>query len=257
MRWIKLDGAVNVRDIGGMPTEDGNHTLGGALIRADNLQNLSAADVRILVEQIGVRTIVDLRTTNEVSSEGPGPLTGLPSLAHQHLSLLPEATDSSTDAVADALLVRQRAASKRYAGDTLSVHYLGYLERRPDSVVAALRAITASPGPAIVHCAAGKDRTGVLTALALTVAGVPRTEVIADYVATADRIEAILARLRASPTYAADVSRRPAAEHAPQRQTMAAFFEQLDESHGGVFSWLTNHGFGADEVSELRAKLRR
>ena len=88
-------------------------------------------------------------------------------------------------------------------------HYLGYLEERPDQVTGALRDIATAAGAAIVHCAAGKDRTGVIVALALTAAGWNPDAIVADYVATDDRIEAILDRLRRSRTYAKDLSERP------------------------------------------------
>jgi protein tyrosine/serine phosphatase len=123
-------------------------------------------------------------------------------------------------------------------------------------VVGALRSIAEACGAALVHCAAGKDRTGVVVALALTAADVRTEAVIADYAATGERTEAILNRLRRSPTYARDIDSLPAQEHQPRPQTMAAFLEQMDARHGGVTRWLTDHGLGTDDLSLLRAKLR-
>ena len=80
----------------------------------------------------------------------------------------------------------------------------------------ALRDIATADGAAIVHCAAGKDRTGVIVALALTVAEVEPDAIVADYVATDDRIEAILDRLRRSRMYAKDLSERPVQAHLPR-----------------------------------------
>jgi protein-tyrosine phosphatase len=73
MAWIELDGAVNVRDLGGLPTSGGQLTAAGRLLRADNLQELSAADVTKLVRDIGVTTVVDLRSSQELKLEGPAP----------------------------------------------------------------------------------------------------------------------------------------------------------------------------------------
>ena len=73
MSWIELEGAVNVRDVGGLPTVDGRTTRPGVLLRSDNLQDLSAADVTRLVDELGLRTVVDLRSTGEVHLEGPTP----------------------------------------------------------------------------------------------------------------------------------------------------------------------------------------
>ena len=74
MTWIELDGAVNVRDLGGLPTSDGGAIVPGRLLRSENLQELSAGDVSRLVDEIGLTTVVDLRSTNEVAVEGPAPL---------------------------------------------------------------------------------------------------------------------------------------------------------------------------------------
>ena len=254
MAWINLDGAVNVRDLGALPTGDGQSTAAGRLLRGDNLQDLSPSDVRRLVHDIGVTTVVDLRSPAEVAAEGPGPLTLVESVRHAYLSVLPE-RGTATDAAADALAMRRDGARSRYPDDIRAGYYLGYLEDRPDQVVAALRSIAHAPGAALVNCAAGKDRTGVVVAMALTVVGVRREAVIADYAASAERMEAILARLRSSRTYASDVDSVPAAEQAPRPQTMAAFLGQLDVRHGGAQGWLAERGFGPSDVSSLRAKL--
>jgi protein-tyrosine phosphatase len=267
--WIELDGAVNVRDVGGLAVEDGKATAPDRLLRGDNLQDLSPADVRKLVDDIGISTVVDLRSPYEVQAEGAGPLTRVASVRHAYHSVLPErgaATDAAADAAADdspdvfdaseALAVRRRdGAVARYPDDVRVGYYIGYLEDRPDQVVAALRSIAQSPGAALVHCAAGKDRTGVVVALALTAAGVQRDEVIADYAATGERMAAVLDRLRSSPTYASDTNSRPDSEHMPRAETMAWLLDEIDASYGGVLAWLDQHGFGPDDVAALRGKL--
>jgi protein-tyrosine phosphatase len=252
--WINLDGAVNVRDLGALPTGDGQSTMAHRLLRGDNLQDLSPSDVRLLVQGIGVTTVVDLRSPTEVASEGPGPLTRVESVRHAYLSVLPE-RGTVTDAAADALAIRRDGAHSRYPDDIRAGYYLGYLEDRPDHVVAALRSVAQASGAALVHCAAGKDRTGVVVALALSAVGVRRDAVVADYVATAERMEAVLGRLRASKTYAADIDKAPAEDHLPRAETMAAFLEQVDSRYGGALRWLSSRGFGASDVASLRVKM--
>jgi len=254
MTWIELDGAVNVRDVGGLPLGDGGVTAEGRLLRADNLQELSAADVARLVDGIGLTTVVDLRSTAELTAEGPAPLDAVASVRHAHHPVLPEA-GLATDVVADVFLVRDEQDRSRYPADRLTGHYLGYLEDRPEQVVAAVRSIATSDGAAVVHCAAGKDRTGVVVALALSAVGVRPEAVVADYVATGERVEPLLARLRRKPIYAPDVNSKPASAHLPRPETMAAFLEQVDARYGGAAGWLTKHGFG-DELARLRARLR-
>ena len=256
MAWIELDGAVNVRDLGDLPTEDGQKTARARLLRADNLQDLSAADVRKLVHDIGVTTVVDLRSSNELAAEGPAPLDAVASVRHVHHPVLPE-VGSNTDVVADALLARDRMDQFRYPRDPVCGHYLGYLEDRPDQVVGALRSIAHAEGAALVHCAAGKDRTGVVVALALTAVGVRPQDVVADYAATGERIVGLVERLRRSPIYAADINSRPAEQHRPRPQTMTAFLDQVRARYGGVTRWLAGHGFGREDLDRLHAKLRR
>ena len=257
MTWIELDGAVNVRDLGGLPTTDGGSTVPGRLLRSENLQELSASDIGRLVDEIGLTTVVDLRSTNEVAIEGPAPLDALPGVRRAHHPVLREFLDVSDTAKAALLTEMAEEDRERYPDDFMCGHYLGYLENRPEEVTGALRSIATAPGAAIVHCAAGKDRTGVVVALSLTVAGVEPEAIVADYMATDERLEAIVERLARSRMYSSDMSSRPVRAHAPRAETMKAFLEQLDARYGGLDAWLDGNGFGPDEVSALRAKLRQ
>lgn len=256
MAWIDLDGAVNVRDLGGLPTEDGGTILAGRLLRGDNLQDLSPADITRLVGEVGLTTVVDLRSTAELRAEGAAPLDAVPDVRHVHCPVLPE-QGAATDVVADVLLTRDDADRSRYPADPRAGHYLGYLEDRPEQVAAAVRAVATAPGAALVHCAAGKDRTGVIVALALTVAGVEPEAIVADYMATGERIDAIVERLRRSRTYADDINSKPVQAHLPRAETMKSFLEQLHVRYGGLERWLAGNGFADDELSLLRAKLRQ
>jgi protein-tyrosine phosphatase len=131
-------------------------------------------------------------------------------------------------------------------------YYLRYLADRPDSVVGALQDIAAGPGPVLVHCAAGKDRTGVVVAMALAAAGVSRDAIVADYVATGERIVEIMSRLRASSTYAADLAGVTDESRKPRAEFLERVLEVLDERDGGPEGWLRGHGF---DPASLRARL--
>lgn len=267
-RWLTLDGTTNTRDLGGLPTVDGGTTRPGRVLRSDNLQTLSEADVRRLVQEIGLRQVVDLRSIAEVLMEGRGPLRAVPEVTHRHFSLLPE-RGHHTDVFAveeaeapelpggwlESLLPRQVAEQDE--GEPPAVKsYLGYLDHRPENVVGALRALAAADGASVVHCAAGKDRTGVIVAFALAVAGVPHEEIVADYAMTADVIDALVAKLALSPTYGEDMDRSDLARHTPRAETMDRVLALLDQRHGGPAGWLTAHGFGPREQAALRARLR-
>src|SRR5262249_41188577 len=135
--------------------------------------------------------------------------------------------------------------------------YLRYLDDRADSVIAALRLIAKTDGATIVHCAAGKDRTGVVIAFALAEVGVRREDIVADYAMSAERIEAIFARLTASDTYRADLQDQSIDKHAPREDTMQRLLELMDERHGGVPAWLRTHGWTDDDAAALRHHLLR
>ena len=241
--WIALDGAVNARE------------LGNGLLRADNLQSLTPGDIAELVERRGLRKVVDLRTTAEVELEGPGPLIADARVEIEHRSLYPE-TGGHTDIDAETVVPwRDGARELGHEGETLTVRvYMAYLEHRPDSIVGAVQSIARTDGGVLVHCAAGKDRTGVVVALALAAAGVDRDVIVDDYAATAQRIEGIVARLAASPTYAAEIRADDPHSHAPHPATMARVLELVDAEHGGPESWLRTHGLTGADVAALTTR---
>ncbi len=218
---------MNVRDLGGLPTTDGGTTVPGRLLRSENLQELTPGDVARLVDEIGLDDGRGPALHERGAIEGPAPLDALAGVRHAHHPVLREFLDVSDTVKAALVTEAAQADRERYPDDPMCGHYLGYLENRPEEVVGALRSIATAPGAAIVHCAAGKDRTGVIVALALTVAGVEPEAVVADYAASDERIEAIIERLSRSKMYAGGVNGTPVRAHAPRAETMKAFLEQL------------------------------
>jgi protein tyrosine/serine phosphatase len=247
--WIDLEGAVNARAV-----------VPGRLLRSDNLQDLTQRDVEHLLDDHGLRAVIDLRTGAEVRLEGPGPLTRVADVVVEHRSLYPEAGERTDAIEADTIVPwqngRDRGADLPDESPTVRA-YWGYLERRPDSIVASLRTIADPPGggAVLVHCAAGKDRTGLVVAMAMEVAGADRAAVVADYARTTERIDRIVGRLASSPTYAPDMQTHDPQRHAARPESMARVLALLDERHGGVAGWLAEHGFGADDATALRARL--
>ena len=276
-QWIDLDGVANMRDLGGLPTETGETVRPRRLLRSDNLQDLSPEAIETLVTRFGVSDVVDLRTHVELAKEGDGPLRAVTHVRHHHHTLYREDSVESgipaaeralpweTDERREAAAVRAAAAdgspdttdpaSRRSHEEFWSEHYLSYLATRPDSIVAALDAIASSEGAAIVHCAAGKDRTGTVVGLALKVVGVSDDLVIADYAASAERVPAIMARLRASTAYAANLQGKTIAQQSPTTDTMRMLLQTLDERHGGALGWLGTQGWTSADTDRLRRKL--
>jgi protein-tyrosine phosphatase len=254
-RWVELDGAANVRDLGGIAVAGGGVTAPGVLLRSDNLQGLSERDVTRLVDGLGVRVVIDLRTGAEVALEGPGPLVGHDRVEIRHRSLYPE-DGERTDAAVDSLLPWHGRPLDGHPDESPAVRaYLGYLRDRPDSIVATLRDVAHGEGAAIVHCAAGKDRTGTVCALALESVCAARAAIAHDYVATGERLRPLLARLRASRTYADDIRGRTDEAHRPRAETIHRLLAILDSRHGGARGWLADHGFGEADQAALRRRL--
>ena len=266
--WLELQGAVNVRDVGGLPTVDGRTTRSGVLLRSDNLQDLTEDDVAQLLERRGLRTVIDLRSTGELHLTGPGPLATT-YVRHVHLSLIPEWDGEPDQVEVDRALddIAQQAAQqdalpslpdrRRQTDPTdLAGHYTGYVERAGANIGAALR-VLADPasGTSLVHCAAGKDRTGVVVALALSLVGVTRAAVVADYVRSAERAEAILARLAATSAYGPGLVGVTAVQTAPVASSMEGFLDAVDRDYGGPHGLAMSLGVDEETVARLAARL--
>ncbi|HEY3883200.1 MAG TPA: tyrosine-protein phosphatase [Trebonia sp.] len=241
--WIELDGTANTRDTGGLPTTDGRRTLSRRLLRSDGLQELSPADVRRLVAEYGVRTVVDLRAAIEVKATGPGPLTAEPLVTITNLSLFPERNDHIVP-----MSERRPAVGRGFSG-----LYLGFLAERPESVVAALRLIAYGAGTVLVHCTAGKDRTGVVVAALLRAVGVTRSAIVTDYRATEPALPAIIARAshltdRMDPT----VAQRMMGVQAP---AVLAVLDVLDGHPDGAWGWLRAAGAREDDLIAWRHRI--
>ena len=261
--WIELEGLANLRDVGGMPTSDGGQITAGRLLRSDNLQALTPTDIDRLL-QLGLSDVVDLRSEYEVESEGPGPLADHPQVQiHQH-SLFrewregvgEEKPDTRPEELPDEALPWVDLAPSVQVDHPVASFYLSYLVDRPDSIVASLRHIGEADGATLVHCAAGKDRTGTVVALALSVAGADREAIVADYAASTERMEAIVERLLGSRTYADNLRDRPMSSHITYPETMRTFLTYVDDEYGGVEPLLARMGWDDADSDRLRAKLR-
>jgi len=260
--WIELDGLVNLRDVGGIPTVDGGRVAPGRLLRSDNLQTLTDSDIDELLK-LGLTDVIDLRSDFEVENEGPGPLTKVESVTlHQH-SLFREwregvgedKPDTRPEVVPEEALPWIDLTPSVQVEHPVASHYLSYLSDRPDSVVAALREIADAEGAALVHCAAGKDRTGTVVALALMLAGADPAAVVADYAASGERMQAIVDRLLDTVTYADNLRDRPLSSHMTYPETMEAFLEHVHDEYGSVQNLMERLGWTEADTARLRAKL--
>jgi protein tyrosine/serine phosphatase len=246
-RDLVWDGCLNVRDLGGHRTVDGGETSFGAVVRADSVSQLSEAGWEALTDY-GVRTVLDLRGEHERDDDPPGDLP----VDVLHIPFM-EASEAEWEEIAEEI-EGAAAAAPDVAASTRDV-YLIFLERFGANVAAALRAIANAPeGGVVVHCVGGKDRTGLLVAFLLHLAGVPDEEIAADYALSEERLrprheawfeaadsEEELERLRR-------IAQTPA-------ESMLGVFRELERRHGSVKGYLRSTGLTDDELDRLRARL--
>jgi len=260
--WIDLQGLANLRDVGGIPTVDGGKIIPGRLLRSDNLQTLSTSDVDQLLG-LGLTDVIDMRSDYEVEQEGPTPLTGSEVQIHQfslfrewEVGVGEDKPDVRPEVLPEEALPWVDLEPSVQLDNAVASVYFSYLVDRPDSVVAALRTVAQAPGVALVHCAAGKDRTGTIVALALSVADADRQAIIDDYAASSERVAEVVARLKSSPTYAENLEGRDLSSHLSHSETMISLLRHIDETFGSVPQMLVKMGWTEEDNEQLRAKLR-
>src|SRR4051794_1125211 len=169
-RFLPIGGAGNLRDLGDLPAAAGRRTRRGLILRSDFLVNLGAEDERQLLREYGLRTVIDLRTAREIR-RFPGPWG-----------------EREVDLVR-ASLPLDPAFHAQSRKEMIEL-YLSFLEPPGTAMTTAIEtAIDPGRHPLLIHCAAGKDRTGVLAALLLDLAGVKREAIVADYVLTHARMD--------------------------------------------------------------------
>lgn len=172
---LPLTHAFNVRDLGGYSAGDGLITRWRAFIRADDTGDLTADETDFLVEY-GVRTVVDLRSLGEADAR-PNPFREVAEVDYHLLPLGPNQIED--------VEVLARAATSSTLGD----FYVALLAEYPTRIAAVMHTIAdAREGAILFHCAAGKDRTGVMAALLLALAGVGESDIITNYSASYEHL---------------------------------------------------------------------
>ena len=236
-RHLPLAGAYNIRDIGGYPTTAGTTTRWRTFLRAGSLHNLTPAGQQALLDY-GVRTIIDLRFAQECSA-APNVFAAADNVRYINLSLFEGSAPN---------------ALGRQLPDLESI-YRYILDERQAAVKAILELMAADAFPVLIHCTAGKDRTGIITALLLGLAGVDHATIAEDYALTAHYGAEMLAQLhdqaaaagRDMATYARFLEAKPEAMH----NTLA----YLEEKYVSVPAYLAQIGLTATQIAQLQQQL--
>ena len=250
-RHVQLERAYNFRDLGGYTGLEGRRVRWRTLFRSDGLERLSTTDRAVLLDELRIVEVVDLRSAREGERRGRFSVEGTGAVLHQ-VPIFDET---------------RRLIEPGGDDFTMTALYARMIEGSSDRFVEALRLVAGAAGPAVFHCAAGKDRTGLLAALLLGLLGVSETDILTDYARSGPSMVRMregwqrrLAKDRAAgrPSRFADEEEwaRLADELlSANRETMATTLAWLDGRHGSIAGWADDHGFGSDEVEALRSRL--
>ena len=246
-RDLVWDGCLNVRELGGHPTAEGSETRFGAIVRSDSVSQLTDAGWQALVAH-GVRTVVDLRGDHEREEDPPRELP----VDVVHVPFM-EANEEEWQEIAEEIETAA-AAAPDVETSTRDV-YVIFLERFKGNVAAAVREVARAPeGGVVVHCVGGKDRTGLLTAFLLHVAGVPEEEIAADYALSEERL-----RPRHEAWFEAAESDEELERLQRIAQTpagsMIGVFRELERRYGSVEGYLRSAGVEEEDLERVRSRL--
>jgi len=237
-RRIVLEGAVNFRDQGGYPTENGRFVKWRRLFRSDSLHDLTESDVQTITGTLGLTTIVDLRSINSVLEDGRG-LLALSGIAYHNYPFLERRGIEPPTSGSDP-------------GERLTAIYQWILLNAGTLMAQAFNALAQDVNqPALFHCNAGKDRTGVLGATLLSVLGVSREDVVADFLMTNEVIDGILARIKKMPGFQ-DSTRDGIM--APQ-SAIEKFLDVMQRDFGGPESYLLRHGVQQETMNGFKESM--
>jgi protein tyrosine/serine phosphatase len=242
-RRITLERAFNFRDLGGYSARDATTVRWGLIYRADGIHRIEGGDLA-RVAGLGIRTVVDLRTRGELADHGRVETESF-AASYRHLPLLEHVWE------------RALPAAELDAVDFLAGRYLDMLDQGAHSIVTALTIMAdAKRLPLVFHCSAGKDRTGVLAAILLSVLGVSDDDIADDYALSrpAMRELAEWVRTERPESYETMAAQPPAFLDAPPR-AMREFLTRARADHGSLTDYVRGAGLTATDVNALRSAL--
>jgi len=239
-RRIPLERAFNFRDLGGYAATDGCTVRWGLLYRADGIHRIEGGDLA-RVAALGIRTVLDLRTRGELDDHGRVPTEAIDA-AYQHLPLL------------ERVWERAAVEAEHDAVEFLAGRYLEMLELGASSIVSAFTTICdAECLPLVFHCSAGKDRTGVLAAVLLSVLGVSDDDIAADYALSRAAMRELAEWVRSErpESYETMSAQPPAFLDAPPL-AMQRFLAAARSRYGSLTEYVNGAGLTPAAVDALR-----
>jgi protein-tyrosine phosphatase len=246
-RAVPFDTCFNFRDLGGYPTQDGAQVRWKTLFRADTLHRLDGADLDAF-HDLGLCTVIDLRSGHEVDDHGQL-RPAVDTLVVHHLPMLDEV--GGPNRPAPALSPAETATLT--AGNA----YISMADRGRHAIGRAVT-LLARPErlPAVFHCTAGKDRTGILAAVVLGALGVGDDDIVVDYMLTDETRAARDAFLQIhDPDYYAFLQRLPVGFREMDADAIPTMLAWIRSEHGTVTEYLRTGGVDEPTLTALRANL--
>lgn len=243
-RHLDLDGAYNIRDIGGYPTADGRQTRWRTFLRSDSLHRLPPSSQEALIDY-GLRTVVDLRRNDELV-QTPNVFADSSQVAYHHHDIIGDVTPSVSDLV-----------NSTVPADRIFVSYSAWLDGRHSRFRDALTALAGPEArPALYHCAGGKDRAGLITALLLGLAGVPAETIAEDYTLTGRYVVSrYLAEFAPPEVVAAEYTWEDYQQDFCPPEVMLRVLAHLEERYGGVERYVSTIGLSYEQIGSLQSAL--
>jgi len=234
-RLLAFPSLLNARDLGGYPTVDGAETRWRALLRSDDLAQLTPEGMQAF-SSFGIETVIDLRWPEEVALS-PTPITALQHVRYEQISLLTPTPEEWR--------ARRAGKSKK---ELWNLAMLEQVRAELKDVLVVMA--TASPGPLLFHCMAGKDRTGLIAALMLALADVVPAAIAHDYAASTENLREPYLKRYADADPAAVIQHVQCPEQGIHN--MLAYLDEV----GGVRAYLETIGMSRAHIESLRARLR-
>ena len=249
-RHLALDGMWNVRDLGGYSTSSGGLTRWNSLLRGDAPCSLPPGSRQSLADY-GIRTVIDLRRVEELEM-APNDFASACEVKYSHVDLVGDAPIAGRVDYSAEGEGRQKMFVNKTDIDRLS--YVDILEMRKPHVAEVLTTLAVRENlPALFHCVAGKDRTGVIAALVLGLAGVPETTIAADYALSSKFLIGLYLQKQASQDdFSSGYDWREFQRDYCSPDAILYVFDHLRSQYGGVEPYIATTGITAENVRKLR-----
>lgn len=241
-RHIALQGAFNVRDLGGYKTAFGGETPWGTFLRADALHELTQSDVSTLLG-MGLSTVIDLRSNVEIVRE-PSRFAAHDVVAYNHIALF--------DGLAplDAFI-------KPAGGLSLSARYIEAMATCRQAMEKVAHTIAHAPeGVVLFNCTAGKDRTGIVAAMLLSIAGVSSEDIAHDYALTAEIAGPLMNRLRMAAIERGLEEAVASRLLSSDKTEMEAFLNHVESRYSGFNNYFDEEPIGPEYIRRIRERMR-